>query len=239
KAGSGMHVHCRFTRDGRSMMTRGGQLTDECRKAIAGYMDAGTSLPAFGNPHPLSFMRLVPKQEAPTSLCWSFSNRSALVRVPLGWLKPIDMAAKCNPLEKAMDKDFSVKQTFEWRASDGFADAYLLMAALCAAARHGFEMPDALEIADRTYVGLGINIHDAGNRALEESFEQLPSSCVEAAAELEKDREIYTSRGVFSDAIVDYTARFLREFHDGNLREELKADPKRLMMMVKMSINNG
>ena len=185
KAGSGMHVHCRFTRDGRSMMTR------------------------------------------------------ALVRVPLGWLEPVDMAAKCNPLEEAMDKDFSDKQTFEWRASDGFADTYLLMAALCAAARHGFEMPDALQVAERTYVGLGVNIHDADNRALEESLEQLPSCCVDAAAELEKDREIYTSRGVFSDAIVDYTVRFLREFRDEKLREELKADPKRAMMMVNMSINNG
>ena len=28
KAGSGMHVHCKFTRDGKSMMTRGGELTD-------------------------------------------------------------------------------------------------------------------------------------------------------------------------------------------------------------------
>ena len=138
-----------------------------------------------------------------------------------------------------MDKDFSDKQTFEWRASDGFADTYLLMAALCAAARHGFEMPDALQVAERTYVGLGVNIHDADNRALEESLEQLPSCCVDAAAELEKDRDIYTSRGVFSDAIVDYTVRFLREFRDEKLRDELKADPKRAMMMVNMSINNG
>jgi glutamine synthetase len=239
KAGSGLHVHCRFTKDGKSMMTREGKLTDECRKAIAGYMDAGTSLPAFGNPHPLSFMRLVPNQEAPTSLCWSFSNRSALVRVPLGWLEPVDMAAKCNPLEEAMDKDFSDKQTFEWRASDGFADTYLLMAALCAAARHGFEMPDALQVAEKTYVGLGVNIHDKGNRALEESLEQLPACCVEAARELEKDRTIYTSHGVFSDAIVDYMIRFLKAFKDGNLRKELEADPKRAMMMVQANINNG
>lgn len=239
KAGSGMHVHCRFTKDGRSMMTSGGKLTDECLKAISGYMDAGTSLPAFGNPHPLSFMRLVPNQEAPTSLCWSFSNRSALVRVPLGWLEPVDMAAKCNPLEEALDKDFSDKQTFEWRASDGFADTYLLMAALCVAARHGFEMPDALQVAEKTYVGLGVNIHDKGNRALEESLEQLPACCVEAAAELEKDRAIYTSRGVFSDAIVDYMIRFLRAFKDENLRRELHADPKRTMMMVQTGINNG
>ena len=44
---------------------------------------------------------------------------------------------------------------------------------------------------------------------------------------------------LFSDAIVDYTVRFLREFRDEKLRDELKADPKRAMMMVNMSINNG
>lgn len=237
KAGSGMHVHCKFTRNGQSVMTRNGELTDECRKAIAGYMVAGTSLPAFGNPHPLSFMRLVPHQEAPTSLCWSFSNRSALVRVPLGWLKRMDMAAKCNPLEKAQDKDFSYKQTFEWRASDGFADTYLLMAALCCAARHGFEMPDGLAVADKTYVGLGVNIHDEKNRAVQEALEQLPGCCVEAAKELEKDRAIYTSRGVFSDNIVDYLIKFLTDFHDETLRSQL--DSKGLLKLVEESIDKG
>ena len=239
KAGSGMHVHCKFTRDGKSMMTRNGELTDECRKAIAGYMDAGTSLPAFGNPHPLSFMRLVPHQEAPTSLCWSFSNRSALVRVPLGWLKPIDMAAKCNPAETANDRDFSDKQTFEWRASDCFADTYLLMAALCCAARNGFEMPDALEVAKKTYVGLGVNIHDASQQKIQESLEQLPGSCVAAAGELAKDRAIYTSKGVFSDALVDWYIKYLTDFHDENLREELSKDPEREMRYVLSCMNNG
>ena len=88
QAGSGLHVHCKFTRDGKSVMMKDADmpadandgktnLTEECRRAIAGFMMAGTSLPAFGNPNPLSYLRLVPNQEAPTSLCWSFSNRSA------------------------------------------------------------------------------------------------------------------------------------------------------------------
>ena len=187
KAGSGMHVHCKFTRDGKSVMIKDGDITDVVRRAIAGYMDAGTSLTAFGNPHPLAFMRLVPNQEAPTSLCWSHSNRSALVRVPLGWTGRVDMAAACNPCEKAVERDFSDKATFEWRASDATANTYLLMAALCAAARHGFEMPDALEVARRTYVGLGVDIHAAGNSALRYALEQLPGSCDQAADELEKD----------------------------------------------------
>ena len=135
------------------------------------------------------YLRLVPHQEAPTSLCWSYSNRSALVRVPLGWINNgKDMVANCNPLEKKSNRDFSDKQTFEWRASDGCADMYLLMAALCAAARHGFEMPDALKVAEKTYVGLGVNIHDAKNKKVQEALEQLPDSCVAAAKELKRHR---------------------------------------------------
>lgn len=195
-AGSGLHVHMKFTRDGKSVMTENGELTDVCKKAIAGLMLAGTSLPAFGNPSKASFQRLVPHQEAPTSLCWSFSNRSALVRVPLGWQHT---------------PQFAHKQTFEWRASDGMADIYLLMAALCCAARHGFETDGTLEVAKKTYVDLGVNIHDAKNKELHDSLQQLPASCAEAADELEKSRHIYTSKGVFSDSLVDYQIDYLKK----------------------------
>lgn len=214
KAGSGMHIHCKFTtKDGKSVMMENGELSDICKKAIAGFMEAGTSLPAFGNPHPSSFQRLVPNQEAPTSLCWSYSNRSALVRVPLGWTSNVDMAAMANPGEEAVARDYSIKQTFEWRASDGMADTYMLMAALCAAARYGIaELPASLALAEKTYVGLGVNIHSAENKAVHDALEQLPVSCAAAADELEKDRAIYTAKGVFSDAIIDYLEVYLRKF---------------------------
>ena len=239
KAGSGLHVHCRFAKDGKYVMTENGELTDYCKKAIAGIMDAGTSLPAFGNPHPLSFMRLVPHQEAPTALCWSFSNRSALVRVPLGWTKKTDMAAKCNPGEPSQSKDFSAKQTFEWRASDGFADIYMLMACLCVAARHGFEMPDALEVAEKTFVPLGVNIHDASNAELMGRLEQLPGNCVEAAGELRKDKDIYVAENVFPEDIVEYLIKYLQNFKDENLRDELQADPEKAARYVEENVNNG
>ena len=240
KAGSGLHVHCKFTKNGKSVMVKNGELTDYAKKAIAGYMMAGTSLPAFGNPNPLSFMRLVPHQEAPTSLCWSFSNRSALVRVPLGWINNgKDMLADCNPVEKPSNRDFSDKQTFEWRASDGCADLYMLMAALCAAARYGMEHPDALKVAEKTYVGLGVNIHDDKNKAVADALEQLPDSCVRAAEELEKDRAIYTAKGVFSDDIIDYLIKYLKNFNDANLRAELGNDQEKIMQLVKANIHVG
>jgi len=239
KAGSGMHIHCKFSKNGKSMMTSKGELTDICKKAIAGYMVAGTSLPAFGNPHPLSFFRLVPHQEAPTSLCWSLSNRSALVRVPLGWTKKLDMAAACNPKEKVSEEDYSYKQTFEWRASDGFADTYLLMAALCCAARYGLESKDSLSVAEKTYVGLGVNIHDASHKELQESLEQLPASCVAAAGELDKDRAIYTAKGIFPDSIIDFYISYLRSFKDENLRKSLEGKKEETMKLVNESLDRG
>ena len=202
-AGSGLHVHMKLVESGETrdessncMTHDDGSLTDDCKRAIAGLMIAGTSLPAWGNPSKESFQRLVPHQEAPTSLCWSFSNRSALVRVPLGWQH---------------DRKFAHKQTFEWRASDGTAEIHLLMAALCCAARHGFEAEDALKVAETTYVDLGVNIHDEKNKELHDRLQQLPASTAEAADELEKNREIYTSMGVFSDSLVDYQTKWLRK----------------------------
>ena len=250
QAGSGLHVHMKFTRDGRSVMVKDinvpadagdgkANLTEDCRRAIAGLMMAGTSLPAFGNPNPLSYLRLVPNQEAPTSLCWSFSNRSALVRIPLGWTGCTDMAAEVNGTHEASNLDFSSKQTFEWRASDGCADIYLLMAALCAAVRHGFETPEALDVADRTYVGLGVDIHDRKHSALADSLEQLPDSCVAAAAELEKDRAVYTAKGVFSDSIIDYMERYLRDFDDAQLRDAISGSKKLTLDLVNQNLNVG
>lgn len=239
KAGSGMHIHCKFSRDGKSVMLSGNGISDTAKKAIAGYMVAGRSLTAFGNPHPLSFMRLVPNQEAPTSLCWSYSNRSALVRVPLGWNTHRDMAATVNPMEKHIDRDFSSKQTFEWRASDAFADTYMLMAALCCAARHGMALPNALDIAERTFVGLGVNIHDSRNKALRDSLEQLPASCEDAAEQLEKERKIYTYKGIFTDSIIDYLIEYLKSYGGKDEQARLMASPDSIREMVEKCIDNG
>ena len=57
-------------RDGVNAMADGRGLTDTARKVIAGYLISAESLTAFGNTVPTSFLRLVPHQEAPTSICW-------------------------------------------------------------------------------------------------------------------------------------------------------------------------
>jgi glutamine synthetase len=54
KAGSGMHVHMRLMKDGKSVMTENGKLSDTAKRAIAGFMTLAPSLTAFGNTNPTS-----------------------------------------------------------------------------------------------------------------------------------------------------------------------------------------
>jgi len=65
KAGSGMHVHMRMMKDGKSMMVENGKLSNTARTAIAGLMQLADSITAFGNKNPMAYFRLVPHQEAP------------------------------------------------------------------------------------------------------------------------------------------------------------------------------
>ena len=68
KAGSGLHFHTRMMKGDHSVMIKDGSLSDDARRAIAGYMQFASSLTAFGNTNPTSYFRLVPHQEAPTSV---------------------------------------------------------------------------------------------------------------------------------------------------------------------------
>ena len=147
----------RMMKDGQNQMLKGGILSDTARRAIAGMMLLAPSITAFGNTNPTSYFRLVPHQEAPTNVCWGDRNRSVLVRVPLGWSAKTDMCALANPLELDSHYDTTQKQTVEMRSPDGSADLYQLLAGLAVACRHGFEIDNALTIAEKTYVN--VNIH--------------------------------------------------------------------------------
>ena len=223
EAGSGMHIHMRLLKDGRNMtLAPGGGLSDIARRAIAGLMALAPALTAFGNKNPTSYFRLVPHQEAPTSVCWGDCNRSALVRVPLGWSSGVNLCRSANPSEPPCDRDTTLKQTFEMRSPDCSADVYQLLSGLCVAARYGLELPEgeALDLAARTYVDM--DIHKGGDRFT--SLESLPGCCVSSASCLEKAREIFERGGVFSPRMIDGVISSLRGFHDETLRDRANAD---------------
>ena len=214
KAGSGLHVHMRILRDGKNMMLNDDKkLSDTARRAIAGMMELAPSITAFGNTNPTSYFRLVPHQEAPTNICWGDRNRSVLVRVPLGWTSGCDMSSLANGYDSGCTiQDTSMKQTVEMRSPDGSADIYSLLAALAVACRYGFEMENALDIAEKTYVD--VNIHQPENAARLASLRQLPENCVQSAGELERQREIYQKYNVFSPAMIDGAIAKLRSYDD-------------------------
>ncbi len=237
KAGSGMHIHMRPMKDGKNVTLDNGRISDPARKIIAGILDIAPSLSAFGNTIPTSYFRLVPHQEAPTNVCWGERNRSTLIRVPLGWVGAGDMVHKENPLEIPSDVDLSDKQTFEFRCPDGSADIYLLIAGLCVGARHGLEMPGALELAETTYVD--VNIFDEKHRSRQEQLAQLPYSCKKAAEYLRTQSEIYRKYGVFPCALIEGVARRLDEYRDENLRERISSDHEETMKLVRRFLHCG
>ncbi len=262
KAGSGLHIHMRIMKDGRNLMLDGGVLSETARKAIAGMMVLAPSITAFGNTNPTSYFRLVPHQEAPTNICWGDRNRSVLVRVPLGWSAKSDMSAianrrssesraelvqampsrdggrpEVNPLEQQSNYDTTQKQTVEMRSPDGSADLYQLLAGLCVACRYGLELPDALDIAEKTYVN--VNIHQQENVDKLAQLEQLPDNCVASAAQLERQRAVYEQYGVFSPAMIDGIIAKLRAYNDSTLRADIADDQEEMLALVKQYFHCG
>lgn len=238
KAGSGLHIHTRLVKDGKNQYVADGKLTDTAKKAIAGILEAAPSLTAFGNTNPTSYFRLVPHQEAPTNICWGDRNRSVLVRVPLGWTEGAnEMIVDANPLEKAGNADLSIKQTVEFRCPDGSADLYLLLAGLAVAARHGFEMQDAVKYADERYVN--VNIFDDAHKTVADRLSHLPTSCAESADCLKKQRDIYEAKHVFSPGLIDGLINKLSAYNDRTLRQDISSDPEKTEELVRTFINAG
>jgi len=235
KAGSGMHVHTKLIKDGENHMVKNGNLTDTAKKLIAGFLELAPSITAFGNLNPTSYFRLVPHQEAPTNICWGDRNRSVLVRVPLGWTGKIDMANNANPNENGFPPNVPDKQTVEYRASDGSADIYTLMASLAVAARHGLEKKDALKYANETYVD--VDIFKDSSKA--ENLGQLPASCMESADYLEKQKDILLKYDVFSEGILNGIIKYHRQFNDKKLRKEMENKPEEVMKLVEQYFHCG
>ncbi|GMA39263.1 glutamine synthetase family protein [Mobilicoccus caccae] len=236
-AGSGLHVHTRLVRDGRNAFVGRDGLSEDARKVIAGYLTCAASLTAFGNTVPTSYLRLVPHQEAPTSICWGDRNRSVLVRVPLGWGGVGErMRLDANPEEPAdpaTDEDVTRMdpQTVEIRSGDGSAQVHLYLAALAVAARHGLEDPGALTTAERLYVQI-----DAGDVA---DLEQLPASCAESGRALLAARAIYEEDDVFPPGLIDSVAAGLQGYADDGLSERLEGNLGELRALVERHLHVG
>jgi glutamine synthetase len=171
-------------------------------------------LTAFGNTSAASFLRLVPKQEAPTHICWSDMNRSALILVPLGWNNIGILADQINPREPAPKDDPC--QTGELRTPDGSALIHLLLTGVTRVAEWALKNSGTLATARERYIKAGGLDEDAAAK-----FPRLPRSCAEAATLLEEKRDFFERDGLFPKRIVDYVLILLRREQDEKLAKEL------------------
>ena len=234
-AGSGLHVHMMLVKNGKNMMIEDYKLSEVARKMISGLLDLASPLTAFGNTIPLSYLRLVPHQEAPTKICWGDTNRSVLVRVPLGWVAKTSMIKNANPQETGEIPYIPGKQTVEFRVPDGSADLYHLMAGLIVAAKKGLLDKKSLKKADERYVN--VNIFANENKHLLEKLDSLPQSCYESAESLEENRKYFEENNIFPEGTINRFINHLKSYNDKDLSERLYGKKDEIRKLVNEFIH--
>ena len=224
-AGNGLHFHLELAREGRSIMVgNDGRLSEDARRLIGGLCEYADTLTAFGNTVSSAYLRLVPNLEAPTSICWSNLNRSAMIRVPLGWSNLRNLAKRLNPQEKSEFVDPKGRQTVELRSPDGSAIIHLLLAGIVMSADWAFQENKSLfggngplDLAEKLYVKGNIFT----DKELLRKLPVLPTSCVESSRILLQKRELYERDGIFPPSVIDYVAGLLRAEDDDMMNKKL------------------
>jgi glutamine synthetase len=227
-AGNGLHIHLELMKNGKNMMTdKQGKLAEPAKMLIGGLCEYADTLTAFGNTVSSAYLRLVPNQEAPTRICWSDLNRSAMIRVPLGWSKISNLSQKLNKQQKSDYQDPEGRQTVELRSPDGSAFVHLLLAGMTLAAEWGLTHTRSLEHAKKLYTKG--NIFKDEN--LLKKLPALPGSCVESAERLLQKRHLYERDNIFPTSVIEYMAQLLKKESDAEMNAyliDLPADDRLL-----------
>ncbi len=228
-AGNGLHFHLQLVKNGKNVMTiPDGSLSEAARRVVGGLCRYAESLTAFGNTVASSYLRLVPNQEAPTYVCWSDLNRSALIRVPLGWTNKRHLSGLINPQDQDSILAKNGRQTVELRSPDGSALVHLLLSGICMSvdwafddARNKLDGEGPLELAERLYVKGNV----ASNPELRRRLPALPGSCVASARLLREQRGLYERDGIFPASVIDGVADLLEKENDADLAHTLAEMP--------------
>ncbi|MGI6754344.1 MAG: type I glutamate--ammonia ligase [Eubacteriales bacterium] len=183
EAGNGMHVHMQLFKDRQPIFydERGyAQLSETALNFIGGLLTHAASLCAFTNPSTNSFKRLVPGFEAPVTLGYATSNRSAVIRIPA--------------YAKAPDQ-----KRFEFRSPDATCNPYYAYAAILMAGIDG-----VIKKIDPSKQGWGpfdLNLYNLPEDE-KAKIKSLPRSLDEALDALETDHEYLTKGGVFPEELI-------------------------------------
>lgn len=217
-AGNGLHVHLQIMKNGKNKMTDAkGRLSETAQRLIGGLCKYADTFTAFGNTISSAYLRLVPNQEAPIRICWSDLNRSAMIRVPLGWSGISNLAKIINPGQDTLFQEPEGRQTVELRSPDGSAIIPLLLAGITIAAEWGLINAESLKLAEKLYTTGNI----FRDRALLEKLPALPGSCVASAQALQQKRNLYLRDNIFPPSIIDYVVHLLESENDLDINSRL------------------
>ncbi len=95
----------------------------------------------------------------------------------------------------------------------------------------------ALKFAEKTYVD--VNIFDEEHKERTKALKQLPSSCFDSAAALEKQKSVYIDHGVFSEGMINWITTYLRNFDDKTLRSRIQDDEAEILKLVEKYFHCG
>jgi glutamine synthetase len=219
--GNGLHIHLCALRAGKNIIaTPEKSLSNDALKIMGGILRFAPSLSAFGNPTPISYLRFIARKEAPMHICWSARNRLALIRIPLWW-----------SFRKTGKESGICRETFEYRAPDPLADAYLLFAGIVLAADYGLSNPEeAIKIARELHVE---------KKEKSKKLKTLPSCCTDSAKELEKQREFYEADRIFPKVLINKTIEKLKSYRDEELWKKLAGRPNEVEKIIEQFLYLG
>lgn len=183
EAGNGMHVHMLLLKDGEPVFSDDegySHLSKEAHWFIGGLLKHIAALCAITNPSTNSFKRLVPGFEAPVTVGYATSNRSAVIRIPA--------YAKTPNLRR-----------FEIRNPDATCNPYFCYAALLMAGLDGIKNQ-----IDPKAAGWGpydFNLYHLSDEE-KAKLTQLPTRLEDALDALEADHDFLTEGGVFPEELI-------------------------------------
>lgn len=183
EAGSGMHVHMLLLKDGQPVFSDDNgyaHLSETAHYFMGGLLKHVASLCAITNPSTNSFKRLVPGFEAPVTVGYATSNRSAVIRIPA--------YAKTPNLRR-----------FELRNPDATCNPYLCYAAILMAGLDGVK--NKIDPHANGWGPYDMNLFHLSDEE-KAKLKALPTSLEAALDALEADHDYLTAGGVFPESLL-------------------------------------
>ena len=193
ESGNGMHVHMLLLKDGQPVFSDDdgyAHLSKTAHYFMGGLLKHISSLCALTNPSTNSFKRLVPGFEAPVTVGYATSNRSAVIRIPA--------YAKTPELRR-----------FEIRNPDATCNPYFAYAAILMAGLDGVK--NQIDPHENGWGPYDFNLYSLSEEE-KAKLSALPTSLDGALDALEADHDYLTAGGVIPEHLIkNFIARKRQE----------------------------